>query len=119
MTSKSEIAILVAIATIVGAIFLKLKKVPWWLVIIGSAVGGVMGFFALDETIGDALLGAAAGAIGPYLISTAIDGAKSFIRRKFGSPEAVEPPPASAPASEANHPPCANFAPTEPRPPEG
>lgn len=90
---KSEVAILVAIGTIIGAIFLKLKKVPWWLVIVGASVGGVAGFFALSQTLGDGLLGAAAGAIGPYLISTVIDGAKGFIRRKFGSTEAPETAP--------------------------
>lgn len=92
--SKSEIAILVAIGTIVGAIFLKLKKVPWWLVLIGTIAGGIMGYFALDESLGDALLGAAAGAIGPYLISTVIEGAKGFIRRKFGSSDTPTEPPA-------------------------
>lgn len=90
---KSEVAILVAIGTIIGAIFLKLKKVPWWLVIVGASIGGVAGFFALEQTLGDGLLGAAAGAIGPYLISTVIDGAKGFIRRKFGTEASEAVPP--------------------------
>lgn len=82
---KSEAYILIGIGTIIGAIFLKFKSIPWWLVTLGALAGGIMGYFAFAETAADFVLGAAAGAIGPYLISTVLEGVKSFISRKFGS----------------------------------
>lgn len=83
METKTEAYVLIGIGTIIGAIFMKIKNIPWWLITIGAAVGGFLGYFAIDQTFGDFILGAAAGAIGPYLISTVIDGAKGWIQRKL------------------------------------
>lgn len=81
---KSEIYVLIGIGTIIGAIFLKLKKLPWWLIALGAVAGGFMAYYAFGLTLSDFILGAAAGAIGPYLISTVIEGAKALIRSKTG-----------------------------------
>lgn len=82
---KPEAYVLIGIGTIIGAIFLKFKSIPWWLIMIGAVAGGLMGYFAFSETVADFVLGAAAGAIGPYLITSVIDAAKAFIARK-GTP---------------------------------
>lgn len=80
---KTEAFILIGIGTIIGAIFMKIKNIPWWLITVGAIVGGLLGFFALDQTFSAFVLGAAAGAIGPYLITTAVEGVKGFIQRKL------------------------------------
>lgn len=82
---KTEVYVLIGIGTIIGAIFMKLKKVPWWAVALGAIAGGFLGFFAFNMTVADFILGGAAGALGPYLISTVIDSSKAFIKAKLGS----------------------------------
>lgn len=80
---KNTIYVLVGIGAILGAILAKVKKeIPWWVVVLAAIAGGFLGFFALDAVFSDFVLGAAAGAVGPYLFGTAIAAAKKIIKKK-------------------------------------
>ena len=82
---KNTLYILAAIGLIVGAIFAKLPKIPVWLVIVGAVAGGVAGFYALGYTVSDFVLGAGAGAFGPYVFAALVDAVKKWLDRKAGS----------------------------------
>lgn len=88
---KSEIYILVSIFTVIGAIFMKLPKLPWWLVALGSLAGGLASFFAFEShTFGDFLLGSAAGALAPYGFGVVLDTGRKFLAKKAGvAPQAA------------------------------
>ena len=79
---RNAMYVLAAIGIVIGAVFSKLPKVPWWLVIIGAIVGGAAGVYALDGAFSDFVLGAGAGALGPFLFASLVDGVKRWINRK-------------------------------------
>lgn len=75
--------IFLAIAVIVGAVSLKLAKVTWWAVAIFALAGAGLGWWAVEHTPGAAVIGGAAGAASPYLISTAFELARDKIGKFF------------------------------------
>lgn len=82
---KHYVYILLAIGTIIGGVFMKLPKVPWWLVLVGALVGGLLSFAAFaTHSVGDFILGAASGTLGPYLIASAIDVFKKYLAKRAG-----------------------------------
>lgn len=82
---KHYVYILLAIGTIIGGIFMKLPKIPWWLVLVGALIGGALSVAAFEtHSMGDFILGAAAGTLGPYLIANAIEVFKKYLAKRAG-----------------------------------
>lgn len=83
MTGELKAA-LVAICIILGSVFLRVPKktaTKWWLTVVFAAVGGLAGFWVEPEPLA-ALLGAASGAISPWLIRTIITALRKVIRAR-------------------------------------
>lgn len=77
----NPVYIFLAIAVFLGAVSLKLTKVAWWMVSLFALAAAGLGWWGVDQTPGAAIIGGAAGAASPYLISFIF----GLIKTKLGS----------------------------------